>query len=46
MIRKEKYPLALADGNKKILDYVYLEVRGPETNRDGLSEEERGASNH
>jgi penicillin-binding protein 1C len=25
-----KYSLALADGNEKILDYVYFEVRGPE----------------
>jgi hypothetical protein len=30
MIRKEKYFLALADGNEKILDFVYFEVRGPE----------------
>jgi hypothetical protein len=28
MIRKEKYSLALADGNGKILDFVYFEVRG------------------
>ena len=27
-----KYSLALAEGNEKILDYVYFEVRGPEVN--------------
>jgi hypothetical protein len=26
-----KYHLALADKDEKILDYVYFEVRGPET---------------
>jgi penicillin-binding protein 1C len=28
-----KYFLALADGDEKILDYVYFEVRGPEANQ-------------
>jgi hypothetical protein len=30
MIREEKYYFALADGNEKILDFVYFEVRGSE----------------
>jgi hypothetical protein len=25
-----KYSLAIAEGDEKILDYVYFEVRGPE----------------
>lgn len=29
-----KYFLAIADGDEKILDYVYFEVRAPETGRD------------
>jgi len=27
---ERKYFLALADGEEKILDYIYFEVRGPE----------------
>jgi hypothetical protein len=30
--RAGKYFLALADGEEKILDYIYFEVRGPEAN--------------
>jgi hypothetical protein len=30
MVREEKYFLALADGNEKILDFVYFERRGSE----------------
>jgi hypothetical protein len=30
IIRKGKYSLALADGNEKILDFVYFEVTGRE----------------
>jgi hypothetical protein len=37
-----KYSLALADGDGKILDYVYFEVRGPEADRNLLSEEKEG----
>jgi len=42
----EKYFLALADGKGKILDFVYFEVRGPETDRDSLPEGERGGFGH
>ncbi len=31
-----KYYLALADGNEKILDFVYFEVRGPSRDQDEL----------
>jgi len=44
--RAGKYSLAIADREGKILDYVYFEVRGPETDRDALPEEERGALSH
>jgi len=37
-----KYSLAIADGDGKILDYVYFEVRGPEADRNQLSEEKEG----
>ena len=37
-----KYSLALADGDGKILDYVYFEVRGQEASRKLLSEDEEG----
>jgi len=32
MARKDggKYSLAIADGDEKILNYVYFDVRGPE----------------
>ena len=46
MVRKEKYSLALADGDKKILDYVYFEVRGLETDRNILPEDEKGDLAH
>jgi len=31
--RAGKYFLAIADGEEKILDYIYFEVRGPEEER-------------
>jgi len=37
-----KYSLALADGDEKILDYVYFEVGGPEADRNLMSEDEEG----
>jgi hypothetical protein len=37
-----KYSLAIAGGDEKILDYVYFEVRGPEVDRNLLSEDEEG----
>jgi hypothetical protein len=37
-----KYSLALADRDGKILDYVYFEVRGPDADRNLLSEEVEG----
>lgn len=37
-----KYSLALADGDGKILDYVYFEVRGPDAGRNLLPEEGEG----
>lgn len=37
-----KYSLAIADGDGKILDYVYFEVRGPEADRNLQSEEKEG----
>lgn len=37
-----KYSLAIADGDEKILDYVYFEVSGPEADRHLLSEEKEG----
>lgn len=37
-----KYSLAIADGDEKILDYVYFEVRGPEADRNLLSEDGEG----
>jgi penicillin-binding protein 1C len=37
-----EYSLAIADGDGKILDYVYFEVRGPEADRNLLSEEKEG----
>jgi len=46
MVQKGKYSLALADGNEKILDFVYFEVRGPEADRSVLPEDERGALSH
>ena len=30
MVQKEKYFFALADGNEKILDFVYFELIGSE----------------
>jgi hypothetical protein len=39
--RAGKYSLALADGEGKILDFVCFEVRGPEIDRNRLSEGER-----
>ena len=35
-----KYSLAIADGDEKILDYVYFEVRGPEADPNVLSDGE------
>lgn len=35
-----KYSLAIADGDEKILDYVYFEVRGPEADPNALSDGE------
>jgi penicillin-binding protein 1C len=35
-----KYFLAIADGDEKILDYVYFEVRGPEADPNVLSDGE------
>lgn len=43
---KNKIFFAIADGDEKILDYVYFEVRGPEADRDSLFEDDRGAFNH
>jgi hypothetical protein len=37
-----KYSLAIADGDENILDYVCFEVRGPEADRDSLSEDVEG----
>ena len=37
-----KYSLAIADGDGKILDYVYFEVRGPDAGRNLLPEEGEG----
>ena len=37
-----KYSLVLADGDGKILDYVYFEVRGPEADRNLLPEDVEG----
>jgi len=37
-----KYSLALADGDEKILDYVYFEVGGPEADRNLMSEDGEG----
>ena len=37
-----KYSLAIADQDEKILDYVYFEVRGPEADRNLLSEDGEG----
>jgi penicillin-binding protein 1C len=37
-----KYTLAIADQDEKILDYVYFEVRGPEADRNLLSEDGEG----
>jgi len=31
--RAGKYFLAIADGEEKILDYIYFEVRGPDEHR-------------
>jgi len=42
----EKYFLALADGDEKILDFVYFEVRGPETDRDSFPEGEKRGFSH
>ncbi|MGZ6239418.1 MAG: hypothetical protein ACXWMF_06210 [Syntrophales bacterium] len=42
-IRKAgKYSLAIADGDEKILDYVYFEVRGPEADPNVLSGDGEG----
>jgi len=41
-----KFFLALADGDEKILDYVYFEVRGPEADRNLFPEDEKGAFTH
>ena len=38
-----KYTLAIADEDEKILDYVYFEVRGPEADRNLLSEDGEGS---
>ena len=38
-----KYTLAIADEDEKILDYVYFEVRGPEADRNLLSEDREGS---
>jgi hypothetical protein len=46
MVRKEKYSLAIAKEDEKILDFVYFEVRGSETNRNMLPEDEKGALSH
>jgi len=46
MVWEEKYFLALADGDKIILDYIYFEIRGSETDRNRLPEEEKGALSH
>jgi len=43
---RRKYSLALADGDEKILDYVYFEVRGPEADRNLFPEDEKGAFTH
>jgi len=37
-----KYSLAIADGDEKILDYVYFEVRGPEADPNVLSGDGEG----
>jgi hypothetical protein len=37
-----KYSLAIADGDEKILNYIYFEVSGPEADRNLLSEEKEG----
>jgi hypothetical protein len=37
-----KYSLALADKEEKILDYIYFEVRGPDADRNLLSEDREG----
>ncbi len=41
-----KFFLAIADGEEKILDYVYFEVRGPEADRNLFPEDEKGAFTH
>ncbi len=40
--RAGKHSLAIADRDEKILDYVYFEVRGPETDRNLLPEDGEG----
>jgi hypothetical protein len=41
-----KYFLAIADGEEKILDYIYFEIRGPEADRNLLPEDDQGAFTH
>jgi penicillin-binding protein 1C len=41
-----KFFLALADGDEKILDYVYFEVRSPEADQNLFPEDEKGAFTH
>ena len=37
-----KYSLSIADGDEKILDYAYFEVRGPEVDPNVLSGDGEG----